>query len=77
MSFWLSICLLCVMKAMLPGPGSNAILKRHHTLSRFGTSGGVSGVCCVHPAVVFWMLFPTGQAPAEFLLVCSGECLDL
>ena len=27
--------------------------------------------------VLFWLLFPSGQSSAEFLLACSRECLDL
>ena len=31
----------------------------------------------VYSAVMFWLLFPSGQSSAEFLLVCTEECLDL
>ena len=31
----------------------------------------------VHSAVVFWLLSSSGQSSADFVLDCSGECLDL
>ena len=40
---------------MFPASESNAILKRVHTLSN--PSGNISGICCVHPAVIFWLFF--------------------
>ena len=57
---------------MFPAPQTIAILKRGHTLSRAVTSGSVSGVHCVYSAIVFWLLFPTGQYYSELLLACNG-----
>ena len=42
-----------------------------------GASGSVSGMCCMHSAVVFWLLYPSGQASAEAVLACNGQCLVL
>ena len=44
-----------------PGPG--------------GTSEGVSNECCVHSAVLSWLLYLSGQLSAEVLLACCGQCL--
>ena len=41
-------------------------------LSMPGASRSGSGVPCVHSAIVFWLLFSSGQSSAEFLLACSG-----
>lgn len=37
------------------------------------TLDSVSGVCCMHTAVVFYMLYPSGQSPAEAPLPALGS----
>ena len=55
---------------MFPASESNGcIKKRSYTVQDLVLQGSVSGVCCVQSAVVFWVLFSSGQAYAEFLLV--------
>ena len=41
------------------------------------TSKGVSGVCCVCSAFVFWLVYPSGQSFVEAILACSRQCLVL
>ena len=40
-----------------------------------GASGNVSGVCYMHIATVFWLLYSSDQSSAECVLACSEECL--
>lgn len=42
-----------------------------------GTLGNISGVCCVHSALVFWLLYPSGQLSAEALCACCEHSLVL
>ena len=42
---------------IFPAPENTTILKRGHTLLGPGTSGSVSGVCCVH-SVAFSGTYP-------------------
>ena len=47
---------------VFPAPESNAISKWVIHSPGHGTLRSVSGVCCEHAAVEFWLLFPTGQS---------------
>ena len=74
------VSVFCVLgePVIFPAPESNGFIKKRSYIPPGpGTPGSVSGVCCVHSAAVFWLLFPSGQSSAEFLLSCSGQCLDL
>lgn len=39
------------------------------------TSGSVCSVCCMHTAVVSWLLYPSDQSSAEALFACCGQYL--
>ena len=53
------------------------LLRSGNLLSTACTSGTVSGVCSVPSAAAFWLLFPSGQSSAEYLLAYRGESLDV
>ena len=61
---------------MSPAPESNSLMKKS-----FNAQGlvlqGISLVCaaCALSAVVFWLLYSSGQLSVEALLVCYGQCL--
>ena len=38
-------------------------------------SWSVSSVCCVHSAIVSWLLYPLGESSAEALFACCSQCL--
>lgn len=62
---------------MFPVPESNSFMeKKLHSVQGLVLQG-VSGVCCIQSAAVFWLFHPSGQLSAEALLACSGQCLDL
>ena len=42
-----------------------------------GTSGSVSNVCCVHTALVSWLLCPSCPSSAEALFACVGSVWSL
>lgn len=52
------------------------IMKRSCTVQGLSLQE-VSRVCCGHSAAVFWLLFPSSNFSAEFILPCLGECFDL
>ena len=55
-----SCCALQLSVSCSPGPG---------------TFRSVSIVCCIHSAVVSWLLYPPSLLPAEALIACCGKCL--
>lgn len=53
------------------------MMKRSYTLQGLALQGLFSGVCCMHCAVVFWLLYALGQLSLKALLACSGQCFVL
>lgn len=59
----------------IPAPERNGFMKKVIYFSELGALGIVSGVCCVHSAVVFWLLFSPGQSSAVPPYL-QWQCLD-
>ena len=62
---------------MFPITESNAILRRGAYTVHGLVLQEVFLVYAMHSTVAFWLLFLIGQSSVEFLLACSGGCLDL
>ena len=50
------------------------MIKSSHRVLGLG-SESVCGVCCMHCALLFWLLFPSGQVSTQALLACGGQCV--
>ena len=56
---------------MFLAPKSNGFMKKR---SYNVQSLVLEEVSLVHYAAVLWLLYPSAQSSAEFLLACCGEC---
>ena len=79
LTFRLGLCLLCARKACYVSCSWEKWLSEEEDIycQQADTSGSVSGVVCLHCAIVFWPLFPSGESSAEYVLESTGQCLDL
>ena len=71
LAFCLGFCLLCIKKVCHVFCLRVMAFWRDH----FCPGPGASEVFLLY-AVSTWLCFPSGQSSSEFLLACSGECLD-
>ena len=59
---------------MSPASENNGLMKKRScSVQGLELSGSVSGVCCVHSAVVFWLLYTLSQLSAGALLAFCGQ----